>query len=248
MTLKTKRVIFNINSIICLFILSLLLFYTIKNESLQVDTTYVLVSISILSFITTVFLQLFYKKSLSTQIVFISVFITTLSLQSIRIIEPIIDFNSFLITIQLSRISIFCKYICLLSLLGTSLFSYSIKKQKVGSWLSLSIIASLIISTFIHFNTGIIDNNLVAKVIYGKEEITLSVLIALMIVITFIKTGFDTKNREYIHLGTACLLLYMGLELSYLSLSIISGIFIIIFLTSGFTIYLKSVHNITLWG
>ncbi len=248
MTLKTKRVIFNINSSICLLFLCLLLFFTIRNEKLQIDTTVVLISISTLAFITTVFLQLFYKKSLSTQIVFISVFITTLSLQSIRIIEPIIDFNSFLITVQISRISIFCKYVCLLSLLGTSLFSYSIKKQKVGSWLSLSIIASLIISTFMHFNTGIIDNSLIAKVIYEKEEIIISILIAAMFVLTFVKTGLDTKNREYIHLGTACLLLYAGLELSYISLSILSGISIIIFLTSGFIVYLKSVHNITLWG
>lgn len=248
MTLKTKRIIFNIDSIISFLSFIFMLVIIIKYEPLKTKESYVLLAISALVFITTVFLQLFYKKSLSTQIVFISVFLTCVSLQGIRVVESIINFDSFLITIQISRTAIFCKYLALFSLLGASLFSYFIKKQKIGSWIMLSIITSLTVSTVIHFNTGIVESSLIAKVIYGRAEISIAVLVSLIAIFTFIKTGFDTKNREYIFLGIACSLLCIGLILIYTSLSIVSGVFILVTFTTGLIIFLKGVHNITLWG
>lgn len=248
MTLKIKRIIFNTNTIICLLNSVFLLFLTVNNKALQTVSTYTLLAIMTVTLISIIFLQLFYKKSLSTQILFLSVFITSLSMQGLRIIEPVINFDSFLITVQISRISIFCKYLGLLSLLGASLFSNSIKKQKIGSWLILSILASVTISSIIHFNTGIVGKNLIAKIIYGKEELILSIFIAVITVLTFVKTGFDTKNREYFILGIASFLLILGLILTFTTLTILSGIFIIILLVSGLITFMKSVHNITLWG
>lgn len=212
------------------------------------DKAYVLLAISSLTLITTVFLQLYYKKSLSTQIVFISVFVTAISLQGIRIYEQVIDFKSFLVTIQFSRIAMFCKYLALLSLLGASLFSYCIKKQKIGSWIMLSIITSLTVSAVIHFNTGLIEESLIAKIIYSGEEIAISIFISIISILTFIKTAFDTKNKEYFFLAIACALLCLGLILIFISINIVSGIFIIGTLTTGLILFLKGVHSITLWG
>lgn len=248
MTLKIKRLIFNINSATC-FVntigLAILLYTSIIPHETK---SYILLTISTLALITTVILQLFYKKSLSTEIVFISVFVLITSFQAYRLLEHLIEFNSFIVKVQISRFILFCKHIGLLSLLGASLFSYCIKKQKVGSWLILSVIASMILSTIIHFNTGLIEMNLLSKVIYKNEERGITLLIIILAVLTFIKTGFDTKNRDYIFLGAACLLISIGLQITFISLNLIPGIASIVLLSSGLTIYLRSVHNITLWG
>ena len=59
-----------------------------------------------------------------------------------------------MITVLIGRMSIFFKYTGLLSLLGASLFSHSIKKQKIGNWTMISLLVSGILSNIIHFNTG----------------------------------------------------------------------------------------------
>lgn len=248
MTLKIKRLIFNLNTLLCFVNTTGLIILIYSHDSFYNNVPYILLTISLLSLITTVILQLFYKKSLSTEIIFLSIFVLSASFQVIRAIEPLIKLNSFLVRVQISRFILFCKYLGLLSLLGASLFSYCIKKQKIGSWLTLSVIASITLSTIIHFNTGLVESNLLSKIIYSHEEVGITFFIILMTVMTYIKTGFDTKNKDYIFLGIACLLISTGLQLTYVSINILPGIISIALMSSGFIIYLRSIHNITLWG
>ncbi|OQY36745.1 MAG: hypothetical protein B6229_09475 [Spirochaetaceae bacterium 4572_7] len=66
--------------------------------------------------------------------------------------------------------------------------------------------------------------------------------------LSFIKTGFDTKNREYIYIGISTTLLSLGLILMFGAITIFSGVTVSIMLIIGLISFLKSVHNITLWG
>jgi hypothetical protein len=248
MTLKAKNIIFNTTSLICILNFIALIVLLARFPIIRGINQSIIFTISTLLFFTTIFIQVFYKKSLSAEVILFVIFLVSLSVQSIRIIEPLINYNSYIITLIIARTSIFFKYLALLSLLGASLFSFSIKKQKVGSWVLISIFISLILSVIIHFNTGIVEYNLLPKIIYAREEIVISAAIMIITVLTFIKSGFDAKNMEYIYLGIASFLLTLGLEMTFISLELFPGIVTCILLISGIILYLKSIHTIILWG
>ncbi len=248
MTLKTKNIILNsttaLNMIISLILVSL---FTLFPEIRHTNQVILLLN-SLFVLIGTLLVYLFFKKSLPSEIILFIIFLTSLSLQGIRVLDFLIEFETFMVTILIGRISIFFKYVGLLSLLGASLFSYSIKKQKVGSWILLSVLGSIIISTIIHFNTGIIENNLLPKIIFNKEELVITMSILVITVSTLIKSGFDAKNRDYLYLGVSTFALSLSLTLTFISLNLLSGIIILLLFIIGSIMFLKSMHNITLWG
>lgn len=248
MTLKAKNIIFNTTSLICILNFIILIVLLAQFPEIRGIDQIIVFSITTLIFFTTIFIQVFYKKSLSAEVLLLVIFLVSLSVQSIRIIEPLINYDSYIITLIIARTSIFFKYFALLSLLGASLFSFSIKKQKIGSWVLISILISLILSVIIHFNTGIVENNLLPKIIYAREEIVISAAIMIITVLTFIKSGFDAKNMQYVYLGIASFLLTLSLEMTFISLALIPGIFTCCLLTAGIVLYLKSIHTIILWG
>ncbi len=248
MTLKTKSFIFNTSTVLCFinFIFSLLII--ISNSVFQKESYIILLIITLLSLAASIIVQFLHRKTLSTEIIFFSIFLVSLSIQSIRIIKPLVEFSSYLVVIQIARVAIFFKYLAFLSLLGAALFSYGIKKQKIGSWLLLSLLGSLTISAIIHFNTGVVGNSLLPQIIYHKEESVIAFSLLVLTVLSFIKTGFDTKNREYIYMGISTVLLFLGLEIIFMSLNTFPGVMALISLILGFSLFLKSVHNITLWS
>ncbi|OQY36746.1 MAG: hypothetical protein B6229_09480 [Spirochaetaceae bacterium 4572_7] len=138
MTLKTKSFIFNISTTICAITFIIFLSIVSMVKELQDSPYIMLIIISGIVLATSIILQLFYKKALSTEIIFLTIFLLSIAMQN-RIAIPLFEFNSYIVTLVISRISILFKYLGLLSLLGASLFSYSIKQQKIGSWLLLSI-------------------------------------------------------------------------------------------------------------
>ncbi|MBN2618350.1 MAG: hypothetical protein JXR64_08590, partial [Spirochaetales bacterium] len=156
--------------------------------------------------------------------------------------------NSSIYIIFISRLFIFFKYLGLLSILGASLFTFTIKKQKIGNWILLSVLTSIVMAYFVHFNTGVIEKNLIPQIIFYKEENVITISIISLLFITFIKSGFDAKNREYFYMGIASLWICLGFVLSLILSSFISGVIIIILFIFGSALYLKSMHNITLWS
>lgn len=248
MTLKTKNIILNSATALNMAISLILVYlFTLHPEIRHINQVVLLLN-SLFVLIGTLLVYLFFKKSLPSEIILYVVFLTSLSIQGIRVLDFLIEFETFMVSIIIGRISIFFKYVGLLSLLGASLFSYSIKKQKVGSWILLSVLGSIIISTVIHFNTGVIENNLLPKIIFSNEELVISISILIITVSTLIKSGFDAKNRDYLYLGFSTCALSLSLILTFISLSLVVGMIISILFILGSIMYLKSMHNITLWG
>ncbi|QEN04849.1 hypothetical protein EW093_09075 [Thiospirochaeta perfilievii] len=248
MTLKIKNLILGISTTINILITILLIFIFYLNPLIRIPSLYLLLTNSIVSGIITLFIYLYFKKSLPSEIILFVIFLTSFSLQGIRVLDLTINFETYAIIILLGRISIFLKYLGLLSLLGASLFSYSIKKQKVGSWVLLSILTSAVLATMIHFNTGVIENTLLPMIIFRTEEQAITVAIVLITFITLIKSGFDSKNRDYLYLGIATFMLSTCLVLTFISLSIMFGIAIVLLLICGAIMFMTSMHTITLWG
>lgn len=248
MTLKTKNMILNISIAVCsaIFIMHIVLFALFPS----VNTTSVIVLFSNSLFILTgsILIHVYYKKSLPTEIILYSVFLISFSIQSLRVIPLVLSFDTYILKIIIGRVSLFFKYIGLLSLLGASLFSFTIKKQKIGTWVLSSILCSFIISSFMHFNTGATNNNLLPSMIFSSEDLVITISLIIAGVITFIKSGFDAKNIDYIYMSGATLALSLGLLLSFFTLNLISGIFMMILFIIGSIFYLRSMHNITLWS
>lgn len=248
MTLKIKNLILGISTTINILITILLIFIFYLNPLIRISSLYLLLTNSIVSTIITLFIYLYFKKSLPSEIILFVIFLTSFSLQGIRVLDLTINFETYAIIILLGRISIFFKYLGLLSLLGASLFSYSIKKHKVGSWVLLSILTSAVLATMIHFNTGVIENTLLPMIIFRTEEQAITIAIVLITFITLIKSGFDSKNRDYLYLGIATFMLSTCLVLTFISLNLMFGIGIVLLLICGAIMFMTSMHTITLWG
>ncbi len=248
MTLKTKNLTLKFSSALIFLFNTFLLFAFVYfpqiNNGNQVSLFIISINVTIISF----FVYLYFKKSVPSEIILFTIFILSLSMQSVRIVSSFTKYETFAISIFIGRVSIFFKYLGLLSLLGASLFTFSIKKQKVGSWLLLTLFVSIIIAAIIHFNTGQFENILLPRVIFKMQELVISISTILLTVITFIKSGYDTKNKDYIILGISSLLLSISILLTFVNLSTNVLIIIILLLNSGSILYLKSLHNITLWS
>lgn len=248
MTLKTKKIIITASTSICtaIFItmtVTTLLFPKIRGEY---QTTLLILCMLVLIFSITV--NVYYKKSLPSEIILFSMFLISFSIQSLRMFVHLITFNTFMTGLIIARISLFFKYIGLLSIFGASLFSYTIKKQKIGSWILSTTFISLVIASIIHFNTGIIENQMLPKIIYTLEESILTFSIIILTTLSFIKNGFDAKNKEFINLGIASIAICLSMQLTFISLNYLTGIISAILLIVGSVIYLRSMHYITLWG
>ena len=99
MTLKTKNIILNsstaLNMIISLLLVSVFtLFPEIRHISqviLLINTLFVLIG--------TLLVYLFFKKSLPSEIILYIVFLTSLSMQGIRVLDLLIEFETFMVLI-----------------------------------------------------------------------------------------------------------------------------------------------------
>lgn len=248
MTLKTKNILLHSSITICasIFIMHIIIFSLFDNVNSM--NIIVLFSNSLFILVGSIMIHIYYKKSLPSEIILYAVFLISFSIQSLRIVPLLINYDTFILRIITGRISVFFKYLGLLSLLGASLFSYTIKKQKIGTWILSSILGSFVISSFMHFNTGISQNNLLPKIIFSTEDIVITSLIIIMSVSTFIKNGFDAKNLNFFYMSGGTLALSLSFLLSFLALNLVSGIFMLILFAIGSISYLRSMHNITLWG
>lgn len=248
MTLKTKRFLFNlgvvITVIVCL-LFTITLFYKIIPPNSSLITMY---AITIISFASMLTLQILYKKTLSGEVIFFTVFLLCLSLQSIRIIPLLIKTESFIINTFITRLALFLKFLAIFSLFGSSLFSHSIKKQKVGSWIILSILCSLTISSVINLNSLYDPNTLLSPIIFHGQELTITFIGMILILLNFIKASFDSKNKEFILLGVGSFLITLGLQFSFITLSTTWFIVTIGLLLVGSFMFIRSVHNISLWS
>lgn len=248
MTLKTKKFVFNfgiITSILVCIFFTIALFYKVVPVGLPVITLYTIIIITFISMLT---LHILYKKTLSTEVILFTVFLTSLSMQGIRILPVVFNINSFIFYSFITRISIFFKYLALFSLLGSSLFSYSIKKQKVGSWILLSTLGAITISSVININSYFNYQRLLSPIIFQGQELTISTIGILLILINFIKASYDSKNREYLFLGIGSFLVILSFQLTFAPLT--TPIYIVItgLLLTGSFLFIRSVHNISLWS
>lgn len=248
MTLKTKKIILNGSTLICVATFLILLISLILFNQVQDDRSITLFSKSIILLVTSILLHIYFRKSLPSEIIFFSVFTGSLSILCLRVIINRFFDDNFLTVMITGRVAYLFKYISLLSIFGASLFSFSIKKQKIGSWLLICLATSVIIASILHFNTGIIEKNYLPMVIYKFEELFITLIIGLISALTYIKSGFDAKNRDFFYLGWATILLTLTIMLTFTLTGLIIEIIMLLSLIIGSTVYLRSIHYITLWS
>lgn len=248
MTLKTKRVILNGTSVICILTFILMLITVSMFAELQNERFIILLTKSLFLLIGSILLHIYFRKSLPSEVIFYSIYICSLSMLCLRGLTDFLLERTLFSILATGRTAYFLKYMSLFSLLGTSLFSFSIKKQKIGSWLLISLLTSLVISSILHFNTGIIERNYLPRVIYKYEEIFITISITIITLLTYLKSGFDAKNRDFFYLSWATLLLSIAIISTFILSGIFMGILMIISFIGGTIIYLRSIHYITLWS
>lgn len=248
MTLKAKRLLFNTGSIISILntITTLVLFIRKAIPlNFQTITILIMTTISLFAIVT---IYLLYNKILSGEVVFFTVFLLSLSLQTIRFIPLLLPIDSFILYSIVSRTAYFLKFVGLFSLLGASLFSFSIKKQKIGSWLLLSMLAALTISSVLALNSAFDLNRLISPVIYKGQDGLLTGIVIILILLNFIKSSFDSKNREYIFMGISTFIVGLGFQILFLSLNFGTLVLILALILTGAILFLRSIHNISLWS
>ncbi len=248
MTLKTKKTLFNISTAISVISVIFIIIALINFKDIRRAEIINLLIIICIVLLASIFIQILFRKTLSTEVVFFSVFLASLSLQSLRLLPCIINIDSYLLFTLSTRTALFLKYLAVFCLLGSSLFSYTIKKQKIGSWTLLCILISATISSVMNLNSIFSYQTLTAPIIFHGQELIVTLTAGILILFSFIKTSVDSKNREYLFLGIGSFLLPIAFQLTFISLKTGSSVVVMILLLLGSFLYIRSLHKISLWS
>lgn len=217
MTLNTKKLIFNFSFL--LSILTSLSFFIIIDTYDELNNFYYYkapLSMILLSVISGLVLRYGFKANITTDIFFLTIFMSLLSLQSLRIIQPLIlREEPELYRIFFSKFLYAFKNFSVFTLLGAALFSSGIKKQKIGTWLTLSLIASVVLAYALPMDSGEILPSYLTELISSKAEFRFSLFIEIIILLTYIKAASDNKSNHYLILALAVVLIITGFEILF---------------------------------
>lgn len=248
MTLKVKRFLFNSGTAVSLINTLLISGLFILQKIPTNFQTLTILIMTIISLIAMVIIYLLYNKILGGEVVFFTLFLLCGSLQSVRLLPLLIPIESFIFYSVISRTAYFLKFVALFSLLGASLFTFSIKKQKIGSWILLSLLAALTISSIVVLHSNYNETELISPVIYKGQDFVLTGIIIVITLLNYIKSSFDSKNREYIFMGISSFIVAMSFQTLFLPLSLATLVVTVSLALTGAILFLRSIHNISLWS
>lgn len=184
---------------------------------------------TLISFISVMVFKSLFKKTSSPEVFFILIALAGLSFEGIRSIVYISYFFKKMYTIQmiLPRIIYFGKLISALTLFISGLFSTGFPIQKQNTFLGLSFIFSILLSSSVPIDFS--ANNSILLPGSSTPYIIQNVIFSLYILslLNYTAAAYINKNRDFILTAAGIILFAAGIELSF---PLEGGIFLI----SGF--------------
>ena len=196
-----------------------------------------------------IMIYIFFEKTQSPEILFVSFFIISLAFESVRLMLPFMKqmylSNSYLITSY--RILIFGRYFGLFSLLTSSICTSGYKIQKEQSAVFIIAMASLIIAMGVPVDA--LDWDSAMNLLSGHGAVMLMIEWSVLgiTIASFFISAYTRGSKSYFYIGLGALLIYLGRNLLLNSDTWITPVPALVMLSLGTWFICSKFHSIYLW-
>ena len=194
-------------------------------------------------------LRRFFRKTVSFEMFFFTIFILSLSLDAVRSAEILLvmfDLPPYF-GIFLSRIVHFGHFFGLFCIFTSSLYAMNIQYQKLGTVLGIAFLLAFTLSAALPFDSTELLLNLTYRVGYEKGMLMVFVGFELFTLLNILWAAFMKSSRDYAFILVSLLLVIAGRELLFFLGSPLTAIAGGILLISGTVMFGKKLHTLYLW-
>ncbi|MEW5818219.1 MAG: hypothetical protein AB1798_22875 [Spirochaetota bacterium] len=206
--------------------------------------------ILLFSLITGFLLKTNFKKTSSAEIFFFTIFILSLSLESFRVGQVLLQLQnkSAYFGILLTRIVYFGKIFGVLCLFSSGLFAAGIKYQKFGIIIGFDLLLSLSLASTIPVDFSILHSNFLYKIGNGRELVFAFIVIEIFSVLNYCWAAFTKNDPEYSLIALGLFFVILGRELLFFMPGPVLVCTGFIFLIGGTILFSNRTHYVYLWS
>ncbi|MDR0497240.1 MAG: hypothetical protein LBH42_06480 [Treponema sp.] len=164
------------------------------------------------SLVSIILIFYFFEKTQSPEILFIALFVISLTFEFARITIPLNRLFSFplIYLTAASRVLLFGRYFGVLSLFAASVYAAGLDAQKQQNIFLMLVLAALVISLNIPIDSMVWDSTLTLQSGYGSMFSMVELGLLVITMFTFIVSAYTRGSRNYIFIGIGTLLIFAG--------------------------------------
>ena len=190
-----------------------------------------------------------FETTQSPEILFVSFFAGSFSLEAARLILPLREFYEIpsLYLLIASRTLLFGRYFGIFSLFAASVYAAGLEVRKQRNVILVITVATLIIALGVPIDTQTWDSSL--NMINGYTSLfrLLETGVVLITVISFFIAAYSRRSEEYTRIGAGAFLAFLGRNLFLNADTWISPVPGILLLSVGIWFICTQLHKIYLW-
>jgi hypothetical protein len=167
---------------------------------------------AVYSFVSILLIYHFFEKTQSPEILFIGLFVISLTFEFARIIIPLKDVLPLPVffSIAASRVLFFGRNFGLFSLFASGVYAAGIDAQKQQSFLFALILSSMVIAMNVPMDTFVWDSTFMVYTGYSFMFSVVEAGILAITVASFLVSAFTRGSRRYVIIGIGVLLAFAG--------------------------------------
>ena len=176
---------------------------------------WVMLGIVAYSLISIVLIYYFFEKTQPPEILFIGLFVISMTFEFVRIIIPlrgVFVFPGMLIVVS-SRLLLFGRYFGLFSLFAAGVYAAGLDAQRQQSLLIMLLISAMLIALNVPIDNQVWDSTFMLWKGYGFMFTVIETGIMVVTIISFLVAAYTRSSRSYILIAIGILLLFIGRDI-----------------------------------
>jgi hypothetical protein len=201
------------------------------------------------SLISIILIYFLFEKTQSQEILFFSLFVISMAVESIRIIIPlkvVYDFPT-LYCVMATRILVFSRYFGLFSLFASGVCATGLETQKQRNTIIVILLTALAIASSVPVDGLSWDSALTMLTGYTAMFTIVEGGLLFFTVISFFVAAYNRSSRDYIFIGIGALLAFGGRNILLYADGWISPLPALVVLAAGTWFFCTRLHQIYLW-
>jgi hypothetical protein len=201
------------------------------------------------SLVTLILIYFFFEKTQAPEILFITLFVLSLSFETMRLITPlqkIWDIPSLYLLLA-SRVLLFGRFFGIFSLFAASIYAAGLEVQKQLNIILIAAFISLVISLGIPIDILTWDSSFSMINGYLSMFRLVETVILLMTMVSFFISAWSQGTPEYLSVGAGSFLAFIGRNMILSGDTWISPLPGLLLLIAGVWLICTKLHKVYLW-
>jgi hypothetical protein len=208
-----------------------------------------LAGVTLYSFVTLLFIYFFFEKTQAPEILFITLFVLSLSFESMRLMTPLqktwIIPSVYLL--MAGRALLFSRFFGIFSLFAAGLYAAGLETQKQLNIILIAALISLVISLGIPIDILSWDSSFSVAGSYFSLFRMVETIVLLITLASFFISAWSKGTPEYHSIGAGALLMFTGRSLLLSADTWISPAPGLLLLAAGIWLICTKLHKVYLW-